>query len=252
MGEKLGRRTLVEWLGQGAVLALGAPLFKACAAAGPVTGQDAGALIADAGSPVLTDGGVPSGFQFQPGDGAQAIFDGWGERTVDPQSLTALLASWTLTIDGLVESPKTFRFLDLAALRRTDQVTDFHCVEGWSIYDVPWNGVPLSSLLDLARPASAATHVTFHTVNDLYNESLPLSVAREARTLLAYGIGGATLPLRHGFPARVVVPRLLGYKNAKFVYRVELSDHSIEGYWVQAGYPYAGEVPASRLRPGHY
>ncbi|HEY3452386.1 MAG TPA: molybdopterin-dependent oxidoreductase, partial [Myxococcales bacterium] len=107
-------------------------------------------------------------------------------------------------------------------------------------------------LFDLVRPTARATYVTFHTVNDQYNESLPLSVAREPHALLGYGIEGSTLPLKHGFPARVVVPRLLGYKNAKYVYRLELADRPVEGYWVAAGYPYAGEVPAHRLRPGHY
>ena len=51
---------------------------------------------------------------------------------------------------------------------------------------------------------------------------------------------------------RLVVPRLLGYKNAKYVERIELTDHPVEGFWVAAGYPYDGEVPASRLRPGKY
>lgn len=118
--------------------------------------------------------------------------------------------------------------------------------------DVPWNGVHLSSLLGLVGARPAATHVTFHTVGGQYNESLPLDVALEPRTLLAYGAGGNTLPLEHGFPLRAVIPRLLGYKNAKYVHRIELTDRPVEGFWVQAGYPYDGLVPASRLRPGKY
>lgn len=251
MADRLERRMLLEWLGKGAVLALGAPLLKACAA-GEAAGPDVGAAAgADASTAAPSDAGAAD-FPFRPGDGADPVFGAWGERTVDAQSLAALLASWKLTIDGMVESPKTLSFADLVGLPRSDQATDFHCVEGWSVWDVPWNGVPLSSLLDLARPAARATHVTFHTVEDRYDESLPLGVAREPHALLAYGVGGSTLPLKHGFPARVVVPRLLGYKNAKYVYRLELTDHAVEGYWVAAGYPYAGEVPASRLRPGHY
>jgi DMSO/TMAO reductase YedYZ molybdopterin-dependent catalytic subunit len=110
----------------------------------------------------------------------------------------------------------------------------------------------LGHLLDRARPLAGASHATFHTVRDNYNESVPLSVALEPRTLLAYGVGGFTLPLAHGFPLRLVVPRLLGYKNAKYVYRIEVTDRPEEGYWVRAGYPYAGLVPARRLRPGKY
>jgi DMSO/TMAO reductase YedYZ molybdopterin-dependent catalytic subunit len=85
-----------------------------------------------------------------------------------------------------------------------------------------------------------------------YSESLPISVAREPRTLLGYGVGGSTLPLAHGFPVRLVVPRLYGYKNAKYLSRIEVTDHAITGYWEQYGYSYAGEVPASLLRTGKY
>ena len=259
---KLSRRTLVEWLGKGAVLALGAPLFEACGAAA-AAGKDAGPLdLLDAGStagadasaiePGLDAGGLPASFPFAPGPGTAAIFANWGERTVDPQDLTSILAAWTLTVDGLVATPKVYNFLDLVRLSRQDQTTDFHCVEGWSIYDVPWNGVLLSALLDAAQPTAKATYVAFHTLRDAYNESLPIAIAREQKTLLAYGIAGSTMPLPHGFPLRVVIPRLLGYKNAKYVYRIELTDRELDGYWVQAGYSYAGEVPANRLRPGHY
>lgn len=77
-------------------------------------------------------------------------------------------------------------------------------------------------------------------------------LALESRTLLTYGVAGSTLPIKHGFPLRVVIPRLLGYKSAKFVYRVQLTDKPVHGYWVKAGYPYEGAVPAKRLRPGKY
>ena len=72
------------------------------------------------------------------------------------------------------------------------------------------------------------------------------------RTLLGYGVGGSTLPLEHGFPLRLVVPRLLGYKNAKYLERIEVTDHAVTGYWEEYGYPYEGEVSAERLRPGKY
>ena len=65
---------------------------------------------------------------------------------------------------------------------------------------------------------------------------------------------GSALPLKHGFPARVVAPRLLGYKTAKYVYRSELADLPIEGHWGRRGLPLRGrgaqQPPASRA--GHY
>jgi hypothetical protein len=269
----VSRRSVIDWLGKGTVLALGAPLIKACAEFtgrandaddvapdGEPDALDAASDVgaeADAGAETGADaapdaGGDAGEFPFEPGTGAPDVFRGWGERTVDPQDPRSILDSWRLTVDGMVENPMTFTFAELIALARQDQVTDFHCVEGWSVYDVPWNGVHLSTIFELVRPQAAVTHVAFHTIDEQYNESLPLDVALEPRTLMGYGVGGYTLPLAHGFPLRVVAPRLLGYKNPKYVQRIELTDRELLGYWVRAGYPYAGEVPPSRLRPGKY
>jgi DMSO/TMAO reductase YedYZ molybdopterin-dependent catalytic subunit len=107
-------------------------------------------------------------------------------------------------------------------------------------------------LLDRVSPTSLASHLTFHCIGGTYLESLPISVAREAKSILAYGVGESSLPLSHGFPVRVVVPRLLGYKNAKYVERIEVTDHPETGYWEKFGYPYDAPVPPTRLRPGKY
>lgn len=257
IGDTIDRRSVLDWLGKAAVVALGAELMAACdlddASGEPLdaAGDDGGGRgrgLGDGGPGCATSDRLA----FAPGSAKQAIFDGWGERTVDEQDLVSILKTWRLRVDGLVDRPLDLGFADLLKLARRDQITDFHCVEGWSIYDVPWNGVHLSTLFDLARPRPSATHVTFHTIGDAYNESLPLSVALEKRTLLAYGIGCATLPLRHGFPVRVVVPRKWAYKNPKYVYRIELDDGPRDGYWVAAGYPYDGDVTPGRLRPGKY
>jgi DMSO/TMAO reductase YedYZ molybdopterin-dependent catalytic subunit len=248
--QTLERRTVLEWLGKTAVLAIGGELVAACSvtgAGGLATGPDGGA---DGG---LFDAGcAPDDFPWQPGAGEHAVFEGWGERTVDEQDLTQILQSWELTVGGLVASPMTLSFAELLQLERQDQITDFHCVEGWSVHDVPWNGVHLSTLFELVQPLPSATHLTFTCVGDTYRESLPLDVALEPRTMLGYGIDCNTLPLAHGFPLRMVVPRKWGYKNPKYVYRIELADGPIQGFWEQYGYPYDGDVPQSRLREGKY
>jgi DMSO/TMAO reductase YedYZ molybdopterin-dependent catalytic subunit len=253
----LTRRTALEWLGGATVLTLGADLVAACNVA-----ENALADAREAGTPDAAvvdtasypdDWSVPdAGFPFQPGTETHSVYNGWVERTVDSHDLTKILAGWQLTVDGMVQSPLSLKFTDIVALPRQDQVTDLHCVEGWSVYDIPWNGVHLSKLFDQAQVKAGATHVTFHTIDEKYNESLPLAVALEPKTMLAYGAAGSTLPLKHGFPLRVVIPRLLGYKNAKYVARIELTDQPVNGFWVAAGYDYAGEVPKERLRPGKY
>lgn len=238
---ELTRRDLLDWLGKGTVLALTSPLLNACGADGVLPGL-----------PWLDPSDTADGLEFKPGPTDHDVFATWWERTVDPQDLEQILARWQLRVDGKVSTPRTYGFGDLLALPRQDQVTDFHCVEGWSVHDVPWNGVHLSTILEQVGAAASATHVTFHTIGGRYNESLPIDVALEPRSLLGYGVAGNTLPLDHGFPLRVVVPRLFGYKNAKYVDRIELTDQPVEGYWVARGYPYAGEVPAERLREGKY
>jgi hypothetical protein len=248
-GKKFTRRGLLEWLGKGCVLALGGSTMASCLAdIGPET--DGGLGQPDGGWEY--DGPGEEGFAFHPGAGSHPVFSNWGERTVDRQDLQEILRSWRLGVEGMVESPRVYTFADLVELPRTDMLVAFHCVEGWSIYDVPWNGLHLSEIFKQVKPTADATHVTFHTIGGKYNESLPLDVATEPKTLLAYGIGGNTLPLKHGFPLRIVIPRLYGYKNAKYVERLELTDRPFGGYWVAAGYPYDGEVPDSRLRPGKY
>ncbi len=245
------RREMLDWLGSTTVLALGGELLVGC------TAQEDGFEYADdrpEGGPVDTDLSCDdaSSFSFYPGDKNHSVFDKWGERTVDPQQLQSILAKWQLRVDGLVARPTVFSFADLLTLPRQDQLTDFHCVEGWSVWDVPWNGIHLSELFKLVEPLSSATHVTFHTIGDSYNESWPLEVALEPKSLLAYGVGCSTLPLSHGFPLRGVVPRKWGYKNVKYVYRIELDDELVEGFWVKSGYPYQGDVPPEKLRPGKY
>jgi DMSO/TMAO reductase YedYZ molybdopterin-dependent catalytic subunit len=254
------RRTLLEWFGSASALSLAGmslgcqadedPLLAALNARGraDVAGADAG----DRNRPSPAGAGII----FAATADAMTTISPWGENTVDPQDEASLLDSWTLTVDGLVETPVELTFAELLALKRQDQVTDFHCVEGWSVWDVPWNGVHISTLLERVKPLSGATHVTFHCVEAAngkkYDESLPLDVGLEAKTLLAYGADDLALPLRHGFPLRCVIPRLHGYKGAKTIERVELTDKPISGFWVQRGYPYDAPVEPERLREGKY
>ena len=99
----LSRRDVLEWLGKGAVLVLGADLATACACAAA----------------------EPKGFSFQPGAGRGGIFTEWPVRTVDPQDLVPILAHWRLEISGLVEAPRSYTFAEILALPRTDQAKDF-------------------------------------------------------------------------------------------------------------------------------
>lgn len=237
------RRRFLNWLGQGAVLSLSGAVLASCAT--ERQGRDNGRIVAPGEDP-------QEEFPFEEGPSTDPIFEDWRVRIVDQQDLARILESWRLTVDGLVESPQVYSFADLVALNRTDTLVDLHCVEGWSVYDIPWNGVHLSEIFRQVKVLESATHVAFHTITGKYNGSLPISVALEPTTLLAYGIGGNTLPLAHGFPVRAVIPRLFGYKSAKYIERIELIDHRELNFWEKGGYDYTAEVPEHRLRPGKF
>lgn len=268
------RRTLLEWVGKATVVGLFSPLIEACGhGPGSIAGMDAfaptdtlgtdgetgspdegtdGSTEPDAADPDGGDADAGAECGFEPGPTDHPVMQGWGERTVDRQDLAQILVSWQLTVDGMVARPRTFSFCELRDLGLDFQATDFHCVEGWSILDVPWDGVRLSRILDLVQPTPGATFLKITCRGGVYTESLSIDVAREPRTLMALGIGGNTLPLKHGFPCRIVVPRLLGYKNPKYIERIELVTSEHVGYWSKFGYPVAGEVDPSRLREGKY
>jgi hypothetical protein len=247
IAKTITRRSVLDWVGKSVVLGLGSELLLACEYTNTGNDNDEDGGPTWDGSLEPDGGGV-----FGPGPANHEVYSDFVEYTVDPQDLVSLLSTWQLTVNGMVETPIVLNFGELLDLDRLDSLVDFHCVTGWSVFDVPWNGVHMASLFELAKPSAQATHVTFHTVNDIYNESLPLNEALEQKTMLAFGIDESTLPLAHGFPLRLVVPRKFGYKSAKYVYRIELTDTPIEGYWEHRGYGYSADVPISRLRPGKY
>ncbi|MBN1652456.1 MAG: molybdopterin-dependent oxidoreductase [Deltaproteobacteria bacterium] len=251
----ISRRSLIEWLGKASVLALGGGLLAGCTKKDELSPAidriwDSGNAGDDAGD--YDSGRAQEGFGFFPGIPNGSLFETWPERTVDPLDLLQTLQWWQLVVDGLVERPQSFGFDQLLALSRQDQITDFHCVEGWSVYDVPWNGVHISEIFEQVGPLSRASHLTLYSIGDVYLESIPIEVAYEPKTMLAYGIDGSTIPVAHGFPLRLVIPRMLAYKNSKYLYRIELTDAAIEGFWIKYGYPYEAVVSEGRLREGKY
>ena len=146
-----------------------------------------------------------------------------------------LLDRWRLTVDGAVERTLELGWAEFMKLPQVEDTSDFHCVTGWSAFDLRWTGVRLSTLLALARPAAEATHVMLHS-HDGYSANLPLEEAIKDDVLVAHRLGDAPLPLEHGGPARVVVPQLWAWKGAKWLSRVEVLTHDRRGYWEIRGY----------------
>src|SRR6266851_2413895 len=136
---------------------------------------------------------------------------GWRIYTVAASMPVFQPDTWRLRIHGLVEQPLALSYADLQALPRAEQVSDFHCVTGWSVGNVRWGGVRFDDLLAAARPLPAAKALAFVSAEQPYVDSLTLEQAYLKDAMLAYEMDGQPLPRPHGAPARVVIPEMYGY-----------------------------------------
>jgi DMSO/TMAO reductase YedYZ molybdopterin-dependent catalytic subunit len=113
------------------------------------------------------------------------------------------LTTFRLVVDGLVKAPQTWSLDELKSnLSEIEQISDFHCVEGWGVKNVRWKGVRMRELIEKVKPSPAATHITFYSLGGIYTESLSVAEASEEETLLAYGLYGKDLPARQGYPLK--------------------------------------------------
>lgn len=144
--------------------------------------------------------------------------------------------TWSFTIDGLVEQPQTWNWERFLALKREVQVSDFHCVTGWSVYNNTWEGIRLAALLREAGVQSAARFVKFYSGDGVYTDSLSLEQAEMDDILVAVLHDGKPIHRDYGGPVRLVVPRMYAYKSVKWLDRIELIDKDHIGYWEQRGY----------------
>ncbi len=171
-------------------------------------------------------------------------FGSFPVRSVDPVPGVPP-EQWVVKVDGLVDSPLTVDHEAWLSLQRVKETVDFHCVEGWSVDDVRWGGVAPSVLFEQAGVKPEAKYAVVHAYGGEYLSSLPLDLMRDPQTMLADQLNGGPLPPKHGGPLRLVVPRQLGYKNVKWVERIELSAERVRGYWESNGYPEDAPIPGS-------
>jgi DMSO/TMAO reductase YedYZ molybdopterin-dependent catalytic subunit len=161
---------------------------------------------------------------------------GWRFNTVENPVPAFDPAEYRLVIDGLVEEPVTLTYDELRALPAVRQVSDFHCVEGWGVDNVQWDGVRLQTIMDRVRPTETARYVTFHSMGGVYRDSLTMHQVGLPDVLVAYDMDGEPLPKDHGRPLRLVMPRMFGYKGPKWLTRIEFRDEQDIGYWEQRGW----------------
>ena len=161
---------------------------------------------------------------------------GWRIYTISGSMPIFDERSYRLEISGLVRKPVRLTYAQLRALPRAQQVSDFHCVTGWSVGGVRWAGVRFHDLLALVDPLPSARAIRFVSLEQPYDDSLTLDQALRQNVMLAYELDGRPLSRPHGAPARVVIPEMYGYKGVKWLTKMELVDHQPTGYWEGLGY----------------
>jgi len=152
---------------------------------------------------------------------------------------------WRLAVGGEVPRPMTLDMGSLTALGQVDHVEDFHCVTGWTVRDVRWSGVPLAAVLEAAGAPRVGAAVEFVSFDGRYRESLSIEQALDPRNLVATHLGGEPLSRAQGFPARLIVPAMYGYKGTKWLSEINVTADLRPGYWVQRGYDQDGWVGRS-------
>jgi len=170
-------------------------------------------------------------------------------------------ASWKLKVGGLVDNPFELTYDEILAMPQEEHVITLSCVSneigGPLVGNAVWGGVPLRALLERAGVRSTGVQVVGRSVDD-FTAGFPTELALDGRhAMLAVAMNGQPLPLRHGFPARLVVPGLYGYVSAvKWIKEIRLESADYDGYWIPRGWSKLGpmktmsriDVPRDRAR----
>ena len=144
--------------------------------------------------------------------------------------------NWSFTVDGLVNQSFKWHWKEFVELKRSVQVSDFHCVTGWSVYKNTWEGIKLKDLLNQAGVKSNAKTVKFYSGDGVYTDTLTLEQADMDDVMVAIMHDGKPIPSDLGGPVRLIVPKMFAYKSVKWLNRIELIKGEHTGYWEERGY----------------
>ncbi len=147
---------------------------------------------------------------------------------------------YRLIVRGLVDRNLSIGYEELLALPAYSEVAYMPCVEGWG-FNAKWTGFRVTDLLNQSGLMPSANYVVFHT-QEGYSTGLPLDYLKEDKILMAYGINDITLPPQRGFPFQLVAKGRYGYKWAKWITDVEVTDRESKGYWESRGYSNSAKV----------
>ena len=150
------------------------------------------------------------------------------------------VSKWTFRIWGLVEKERKLSYEEFMALPQVKVFSDVHCVTGWSRLDNTWEGVGTQVIKGLVKIPPEAKFVIVHGAAG-FTTNLPIDDFFESDVLFAIKHNGEVLTLEHGYPLRLVVPRLYFWKSAKWATGVEFMAEDRRGFWESRGYHHRGD-----------
>jgi DMSO/TMAO reductase YedYZ molybdopterin-dependent catalytic subunit len=154
---------------------------------------------------------------------------------------------WQIEVTGLCQMPQSLSWQQLKKFPKTIVDARLTSVARWSVLG-KWGGVQLANILEAVKADSTVKYLRFWSVGKIYDTSMPISVAKQEKSLLAYEFNGQYLQEDYGGPVRVFCPYLWGYKSAKSVVKIELLNHYIPGFWEKRGYSDSGKIEAGVMR----
>lgn len=147
---------------------------------------------------------------------------------------------WTLDVEGMVNNPGKYTLDQIKSFPKRVENTRHVCVEGWSM--IPkWGGTPMKHFLELIGADLNAKYLYVECADNYYC-SYDLPSMLHAQTLLCYEAYEKPLTLKHGAPLRIVVPTKLGYKQSKWITKLEITNEKRIGYWEDQGYDWFGGI----------
>jgi DMSO/TMAO reductase YedYZ molybdopterin-dependent catalytic subunit len=150
------------------------------------------------------------------------------------------IAEWRFNIFGLVEKVRQLSYAEFTALPQVQVYSDIHCVTGWSKLDNLWEGVASEGIRKLVNILPEAKFVMVHSTGG-FTTNLSLDDFFQPDVLFAIKHNGEPLTKEHGYPLRLVVPRLYFWKSAKWVSGVEFMAEDKRGFWESYGYHNHGD-----------
>jgi DMSO/TMAO reductase YedYZ molybdopterin-dependent catalytic subunit len=142
---------------------------------------------------------------------------------------------WDFKVWGLVAHPITWTYEQVRAQPATRITRDIHCVTRWTQLDMIWEGMRFGDLAAIVQPKPEAKFVLAHCEQG-FTANVPLAKLMDEDVLLAYRYADAELSPEHGYPLRLLVPKLYFWKSAKWLRGLEFMAKDKLGFWEKYGY----------------